>query len=313
MFDADGIDDSEGGYTIKSRSPSAATASRSISAAPRGRRATTINAGWLDTKTAVGVAFKFLFDPRSPFTSAAYRDIDIVLPEATSPTRYRRTGRSSSTGRARRRSRAILRALGQALGERAVGGDFGSLDLTTRTARPTTARRGSGRPVRRRARARGARTREGDADSYRSSTWPTTSHRRPRRSRPTRRSCLRKEYVPDTSGAGYNRGGAAVLKDTMFWRGPAATTRCRCTTRSRAAPASTAARRADGGAWADRARGRSTWPQAEGAAADGLLADAIPVAGTLDPETKRRRPRASTSTSPAGRCGTRRPTRSSAT
>ena len=62
---------------------------------------TSINAGWLDTKTGIGVAFKFLFDPISPFTSAAYRDIDIVLPGRRSPTPIRPTGRSSCTGRAR--------------------------------------------------------------------------------------------------------------------------------------------------------------------------------------------------------------------
>ena len=42
-----------------------------------------INAGALDTKTAIGAAFKLMLDRDTPFTSGAYRHIDIVLPPGT--------------------------------------------------------------------------------------------------------------------------------------------------------------------------------------------------------------------------------------
>ena len=62
-------------------------------------------------------------------------------------------------------------------------------------------------------------TREGDADSYQvfylaNNLDPATEAIEA--DMPA--VVLRKEYAPDTSGAGYNRGGAAVLKDTMFLR-----------------------------------------------------------------------------------------------
>jgi N-methylhydantoinase B len=181
---------------------------------------TTINAGWLDTKTAVGVAFKMLFDPRSPFTSAAFRDIYILLPEATVSNAYTPDGpnilywESSQT-----LLNAILRALDGPLGERAVGGDFGSLGIHNAHGALD-----DGTPWLSVAQVGGEHgpwgaTREGDADSYQvfylaNNLDPATEAIEA--DMPA--VVLRKEYAPDTSGAGYNRGGAAVLKDTMFLR-----------------------------------------------------------------------------------------------
>ena len=177
----------------------------------------------------------------SPFTSAAYRDIDIVLPEALRRQRAtRRTGRSSCTGRARRPLlNAILRALDKPLGERAVGGDFGSLSHPQRARR---ARRRHAVAVRRpgaaASTARGARPARATPTATRSSTWPTTSTRRPRRSRPTcRRSCCARSTRRTRRAPGYNRGGAAVLKDTMFLRDAAALLDAAAPQEARAAPA----------------------------------------------------------------------------
>ena len=39
-----------------------------------------INCSWADAKTAVAIALKFLIDPKSPFTSGALRDVDLILP-----------------------------------------------------------------------------------------------------------------------------------------------------------------------------------------------------------------------------------------
>jgi N-methylhydantoinase B len=220
MFDADGIDDSEGGYTIKVKiTKRGHRVEVDLSGSSR-QAPTTINAGWLDTKTAVGVAFKMLFDPRSPFTSAAYRDIDIVLPERSVANAYPPDGpiflywESSQT-----LLNAILRALDKPLGERAVGGDFGSLGIHNAHGALD-----DGTPWLSVAQVGGEHgpwgaTREGDADSYQvfylaNNLDPATEAIEA--DMPA--VVLRKEYAPDTSGAGYNRGGAGVLKDTMFLR-----------------------------------------------------------------------------------------------
>jgi N-methylhydantoinase B len=181
---------------------------------------TSINAGWLDTKTGIGVAFKFLFDPISPFTSAAYRDIDIVLPEASIANAYPPDGaiflywESSLT-----LLNATFRALGEALGEGAVGGDFGSLSihngngvLEDGTPWLTVAQTGG-------EHGPWGATAAGDADSYQvfylaNNIDPATESIEA----DVPAVVLRKEYKPDTAGAGYNRGGAAVMKDTMYLR-----------------------------------------------------------------------------------------------
>src|SRR5262249_40853376 len=83
---------------------------------------------------------------------------------------------------------AILRALDKPMGERAVGGDFGSLSIHN---------------------AHGALD---DGTPWLSVAQGGGEHG------PWGATREGEEYAPDTSGAGYNRGGAAVLKDTMFLR-----------------------------------------------------------------------------------------------
>jgi N-methylhydantoinase B len=218
-LDADGIDDSED-YVLRVKiTKREERIEVDLSGTARQAR-TCINAGWLDTKTAVGVAFKFLFDPVSPFTSAAYRDIDIVLPEGTIAHALPPDGaiflywESSLT-----LLNAIFRALAEPLGERAIGGDFGSLAIHNANGVLD-----DGTPWVSVAQCGGEHgpwgaTKEGDADSYQvfylaNNIDPATESIEAE----LPAVVLRKEYAPDTGGAGDNRGGAAVLKDTMFVR-----------------------------------------------------------------------------------------------
>jgi N-methylhydantoinase B len=249
---------------------------------------TSINAGWLDTKTGIGVAFKFLFDPLSPFTSAAYRDIDIVLPEASIANAYPPDGaiflywESSLT-----LLNAIFRALGEVLGERAVGGDFGSLSI--HNANGTLA---DGTPWLSVAQTGGEHgpwgaTAAGDADSYQvfylaNNIDPATEAIEA----DIPAVVLRKEYKPDTSGAGYNRGGAAVMKDTMFVRDA----------EHYAMPLHLKRPSGTGVNGGEYGRNGSTWviepdkfdvvsrQQLPGTNAE-TLRDAIPIGGVMDPET----------------------------
>jgi N-methylhydantoinase B len=218
-LDADGIADDEE-YVLRVKiTKKGHRVEVDLSGSSRQAR-TSINAGWLDTKTGIGVAFKFLFDPISPFTSAAYRDIDIVLPEASIANAYPPEGaiflywESSLT-----LLNATFRALGQALGERAIGGDFGSLSIHNANGVLE-----DGTPWLSVAQTGGEHgpwgaTAAGDADSYQvfylaNNIDPATEAIEA----DIPAVLLRKEYGPDTGGAGYNRGGAAVLKDTMFVR-----------------------------------------------------------------------------------------------
>ncbi len=219
-IDADGQADDEGGLKINVKiTKKGRRIEVDLSGSSRQAR-TSINAGYLDTKTAIGVAFKYLFDPGSPFTSAAYRDIDIVLPEGAVCNAFPPDGAiflywESSMAVLN----SIFRALGDALGDRAIGSDFCCLSIHNAhgvmedgTPWLTVAQCGG-------EHGPWGATRHGDADSYQvfylaNNLDPATEAIEA----DIPAVVLRKEYAPDTGGPGYNRGGAAVLKDTMYSR-----------------------------------------------------------------------------------------------
>lgn len=181
---------------------------------------TSINCGMLDTKTAVGVALKFLIDPGTHFTSGSYRNVDIVIPPGTFVSATPPDGavflywESSNPVLL-----AVFCALEKALGMNAVGGDYGSLSihnangvLADGTPWVTTAQCGG-------EHGPWGATKTADGDSY-------TAFYQANNLDPATEAIesdvpavvLRKEYAVDTAGAGTNRGGAAVLKDTMYLR-----------------------------------------------------------------------------------------------
>ncbi len=216
-IDCDGVADDEE-YTVKVVvKVRGARAEVDFSGSSRQAR-TSINAGWLDTKTAVAIAFKYLFDPGSPFTSGAFRPMDIVLPEGTFFSALPPDGpiflywESSNAV-----LQAIFRALAPALGVDAVGGDTTSLGIHN-----ANGVKADGTPWVSMAQCGGehgpwAATKAGDADSYTvvymannidpateaiEADYPVV--------------VARKEITTDTAGAGYHRGGAGILKDTLW-------------------------------------------------------------------------------------------------
>lgn len=216
-IDCDGIDDSEEYKVVVRLTKRGGRAEVDLSGSSRQAR-TSINAGWLDAKTAVGVAFKFLLDPTSPFTSATFRDIDIVMPPGTFVSALPPDGAIFLYWESSQPLLlAIFRALRDALGENAVGGDYGSLSIHNANGVA-----GDGTPWVTMAQCGGEHgpwgaTKEADGDSYTviylannldpateaiESDFPAV--------------VLRKEYQPDTAGHGANRGGAAVMKDTLW-------------------------------------------------------------------------------------------------
>ncbi|WIX98004.1 hydantoinase B/oxoprolinase family protein [Amycolatopsis mongoliensis] len=216
-IDCDGVDDSIE-YRIRLKITKAADRMELDFSGTSPQARTSINAGILDTKTAVGVALKFLVDPVTPFTSGAYRPIDIVLPAGTFISATPPDGAVflywESTGPV---LLAVFRALEKALGRKAVGGDYGSLNihnangvLADGTPWVTTAQCGG-------EHGPWGATEAGDADSYSvvyqaNNLDPATEAIESE----VPAVVLRKEYMPDSSGAGENRGGAAVLKDTLY-------------------------------------------------------------------------------------------------
>ena len=179
---------------------------------------TCINAGPLDAKTAVGAAIKLLCDRHTPFSSGAYRPIDIVVPPGTVLSAmppdgaimlYWEVTQALVTG--------ILRELGKVLGDDAFGGDYGCVAVhNAHGFNP------DGSPWANIGMAGGEHGPWG-ADQYHDGENYTVPYMinglDPATEAIEQESpvvVLRKEYVTDSGGAGLNRGGAAVLKDA-YW------------------------------------------------------------------------------------------------
>jgi N-methylhydantoinase B len=179
---------------------------------------TSINGTFLDAKTTVGVALKFLLDPEGPFTSGLYRPVDIVVPDGAILSALPPEGVVFAYGESTNALLlAMFTAMADAVGEDAIAGDMGAPNIHT-----AHGRRADGSPwiavgVTGGERGPWGATRAGDADSfstfYQANSIDTAVE-----------VCeadapiviLRREYVADTAGAGANRGGAAVLKDSLF-------------------------------------------------------------------------------------------------
>jgi N-methylhydantoinase B len=192
---------------------------------------TSINAAALDAKSGVVMALKFLIDPTEPYTSGAFRNIDIVLPAGTIVSAIPPDGAVFMYWESTQAViRGIFRALEQALGERAVGGDYGSLSIHNANGVYP-----NGVPWVGTAQCGGEHgpwgaTQHGDADSYQgfyqvNSLDPATEAIET----DIPAVVLRKEYVVDSAGPGQNRGGASARKDTLYltaaehWSNPLST------------------------------------------------------------------------------------------
>lgn len=283
-LDCDGVDDSEE-YVIRARIRKRGT-NVEVDLSDSSRQArTSINATALDAKTATVVAFKYLFDPESPFTSGLMRPIDLVLPEQTFVSALPPDGPVSLFWEPTNVVySAIFRGLAQALGADAIAGDVGSVNLHNASGvRP------DGTPWVSAAECGGEHgpwgaTKAGDADSY-------SFHLQANNLDPALESIeanspvvvARREYLADTAGAGAHRGGAAVLKDSV-WLAPAdhLSMGLRFKVPTGFGVYGGGEGRA-GGVWMwnrERFDGLRLTPMS-----DEVYADAEPIAGFLDPQT----------------------------
>jgi N-methylhydantoinase B len=242
---------------------------------------TCMNATPLDAKTTVGVAFKYVFDPEGWFTSGAMRSIDLVLPPGSVVHALPPDGAVFAYWeQSQVIISAVLRALAQAVGEGAIAGDRGGADLHNANGlREDGSVWISAAQVGGEVGPFGA-NRHGDADSQMLSYQANgigVAVEAIESDAPV--VVLRHEVVPDTAGPGYNRGGASMLRDSLWLR-----------------PAqhhlmSLRYKRPSGfgvhGGGEGRTGGIWIWDEEERAASLGpdSYADATPVAGVLDPET----------------------------
>jgi N-methylhydantoinase B len=221
FVDCDGVDDSEA-YRVRVRvTKRGGRAEIDLSGTSRQARSC-INGTVLDAKTTVGVAFKYLFDPATPFTSGTIRPIDVVIPEGTIVSALPPDGAVFLYWEGTQAlMSALLRAFAQVLGESAIAGDHGSANL--HNAHGVLA---DGRPwvsVGQCGGEQGAlgATAEGDADAFTltyqanglAPAVEATEYEIPV-------AIMRHEIVPDSAGPGYNRGGAGVVRDSL-WLQPA--------------------------------------------------------------------------------------------
>jgi N-methylhydantoinase B len=220
MMDADGTADDEE-YHIKARiAVKGNRAEVDLSGTSRQARGS-INGGYLDTVTGVLVGMKGLFDPMSPITSGSLRPIDIVLPEGTVVSALPPEGAIFLYWES---SQAVMltiwKAFREVLGKDALGGEMGGLSLHNAFgAWP------DGRPWGSMAQLGGEHGPTGaskvaDGENY---IVPLVGNGLDPATEPLEADVpvviMRKEYITDSAGAGIHRGGASVVKDTLWYLG----------------------------------------------------------------------------------------------
>jgi N-methylhydantoinase B len=284
LIDCDALDDSEE-YRVHVRiTKRGGRAEVDFSGTSRQAR-TCINATVLDAKTTVGVAFKYLFDPRGRFTSGTTRCIDIVIPEGTVVSALPPNGAVFAYWeQSQVMISALLRALAQAVGPAAMAGDRGCADIHNANGvwpdgRPWVAAAQCGGEV-----GPFGANQHGDADSqmlsYQANGIAVAVEAIESDSPVV---VLRHEIVPDTAGPGYHRGGASVLRDSL-WLQPAEhhimSLRYK---RASGFGVEGGGEGMTGGIWVWEGSGDGA-PRLPGAGAEAYR-DATPIAGLLDPQT----------------------------
>jgi N-methylhydantoinase B len=217
QIDADGAGDDEEIHVRAKVTKSNGRIEVDLSGSSRQAR-TCINAGPLDAKTAIGAAFKLLFDRETPFTSGAYRNIDIVVPPGTVLSAMPPDGAIMLYWEITQTLlTALLRELGRAIGEDAFGGDYGCVAVHNAHGLSSDGVPWTNVAVSGGEHGPWGADKNHDGDSYTviymaNGLDPATESME--QESPV--LLLRKEYAIDTGGAGHNRGGAGVTKDALW-------------------------------------------------------------------------------------------------
>jgi len=179
---------------------------------------TSVNCAWPDVKTGVAVALKYLIDPETPFNSGALRDVDVVIPPGTFISAQPPDGAVFAFWEGMNSVlAAVCDAFAEVLGPRAIGGEAWALAIHNANGMGP-----DGTPWISQALAGGTAgpwgaTSRGDGDSYSTvmvSNILDASVEALEADAPL--LIMRKEYTSDTAGPGTHRGGAAVMKDSLW-------------------------------------------------------------------------------------------------
>ena len=185
LADCDALDDSEE-YLVRVKIVKRGDrAEVDFSGSSRQAR-TCINCTPLDAKTTVGVAFKYLLDPRGPFTSGTMRCVDLIVPPGAVMGALPPDGAVFAYWELNQLMiSAVLRALAKAARRRRPWAAIAVAPTsTTPTASSPTGRPGCRRPRSAARSARSARTRTETPTATCSRTRRTASGRPSRRSSP---------------------------------------------------------------------------------------------------------------------------------
>ena len=247
---------------------------------------TSVNSAWPDVKTAVAIALTYLLSPNTGFTSSALRDVDIVVPSGTVLSAEPPAAVFLYWEAILCAVSCLFRIFNPLLGEDAIAGDCGGSTLHQANGLRT-----DGTPWMDFASASGDKggwggTKVGDGDSAQMS-WANnmlepatelTELENPL-------MIIRKEFKPDSAGPGFYRGGAGVVKDSLWL---AAGDHYTNSVRQKKASGFGAYGGRDGemgGVW--------VWPGGEGTTsrrtlptvAPSAYAESVPITGLLDPDT----------------------------
>ncbi|MCM2252680.1 MAG: hydantoinase B/oxoprolinase family protein [Ramlibacter sp.] len=222
LLDCDGIDDSEE-YPVRCTIRKRGTRIEVDMSGTARQARTSINGTYLDTKTMVGIALKFLLDPDGAFTSGCYRPVDIVIPDGGILSALPPEGVVFAYGES---TNALLTAMFQALaaplGARAVGGDTGAPNLHSAHGLDGGSSPWVSIGVAGGENGPWGATSAGDGDSFSIFLAANTLARSVEAAEAeSPLVVMRLEHVRDSAGPGQHRGGAAVLKDSL-WLAPAA-------------------------------------------------------------------------------------------
>ncbi|MFI7529305.1 hydantoinase B/oxoprolinase family protein [Nocardia salmonicida] len=286
LIDADGLDDTVD-YTVRVlvRKRGENMEIDLSGTSPQAR--TCINCGVLDAKTAVGVALTMLLDPKVPFTSGTWRNVDLAVPPGTIVSSLPPDGGIMMFWEASGAvASAVFDALNPVLGHQGVGGDYGSTNTHN-----ASGVRSDGTPWTSATQCGGEHgpwgaTQAGDGDSY--TVLFTLNNLDPATETIERDSpvvLLRKEHAIDTGGAGVFRGGAANLKDALWLTAGAHYLSPFRTKEASGVGANGGQAGPTGAMWLFPPGDDGARPGLLGTTAD-VYGDSVPVAGVLDPETK---------------------------
>lgn len=177
-----------------------------------------INCSWADAKTAVAIALKYLIDPRTPFTSGALRDVDLLVPPGSLVNPQPPTSCMFYWEPVLAIINATFRALNPVLGEDAVAHDSwgGHIHFANGQRADGTpwfsSAGGTVTPM-----GPWGGTKEGDGDS---SELMIILNMIDGGCEPAEVDnpvvIMRRDYIADTAGAGLHRGGSASIADSLW-------------------------------------------------------------------------------------------------